>query len=573
MIRFRRRSESPVYDSSMAPQTAEGVGTRISWTSPPVAVGLLVALAFPLFFVKLGAAGLVDPDEPYYAVPALEMLRSGTWSVPVFRGEPWFDKPIFFYWVVLSAFSAFGVSEWATRIGSALAGLGGAIAVATIAPKGWRRGGAHVLAAIVLVTSLEYAILARAAVTDMTLTLFLTLGFLAAAVHLESGSLFASAGAGAAFGLAVLTKGPVGVLVPAIALSAYGLATRRREMLRPKALAALLAGFAATALPWYAYMMATHRDLVVKSFLGDGNLGRFVSPEHHQIPLYYVAILAGGLLPWSAALPAGLMRGVSALRRGDDGPHRSPGPAFALAWFLAVLGVFSLSASKLLTYVLPAFPAAAFLIADYWRETLAPRLAGERVPGGALAVAWTGAGLCWLAAGAILVLAQRGHYVDAGLALYGLAAVFTVAAFAAVAAVRAGRLANFAAVQAASTVAVVLGFVTFAWPGLEASRSTRTLVTRLTSAGLADQLAGAYRVSDLSLDFYLGHALPRETEPSSLLRRVGSDPGRLWVLRTDDVDDLAAREPLALVRVLSVSRRSIVRLSPATAGSARGDGS
>src|SRR5262245_50376725 len=153
------------------------------------AVGLLVALAIPLFFVKLGGAGLVDPDEPYYAVPALEMLRSGSWLVPVFRGQPWFDKPIFFYWIVLLAFKVFGVTEWAARLGSALSGLGGVVALATLAPRGWRHRGAHVLAAVVLATSLEYAFLSRAAVTDMTLTLALTLGFLAVARSLESGGL------------------------------------------------------------------------------------------------------------------------------------------------------------------------------------------------------------------------------------------------------------------------------------------------------------------------------------------------------------------------------------------------
>src|SRR5262245_10703454 len=102
------------------------------------AVGLLIALAVPLFFVNLGRAGLIDPDEPYYAMPALEMLRSGSWLVPIFRGQPWFDKPVFFYWVVLASFKTFGVSEWAARLGSALAGLGGAVAIATLAPSRWR---------------------------------------------------------------------------------------------------------------------------------------------------------------------------------------------------------------------------------------------------------------------------------------------------------------------------------------------------------------------------------------------------------------------------------------------------
>ena len=550
------------YDEIMPPSNADFAGRFNPWASPAFAVGLLVALAVPLYFVKLGGAGLVDPDEPYYAVPALEMLKSGVWSVPIFRGQPWFDKPILFYWMILAAFKAFGVSEWAARLGSALAGLGGAVAVATLAPSGWRRGGAHILAAIVLATSLEYAFLSRSAVTDMTLTLFLTLGFLAVARHLESGGLLAAAGAGAAFGLATLTKGPVGVIVPGIALAGYGLATRRRELLSPPALAASAVGFAVTAVPWYAYMIAAHRDLVVKVFLGEGNLGRFVNPEHRQFPLFYVAVLAAGLLPWSAALPAGLARAVGAAMRGEDRPGASPGPVFALAWFAAVLGVFSLSASKLVTYILPAFPAAAFLIADYWCQALAPRPAGERVPRGPLAVAALGACCSMAAAAAILVLARGGRFSGAGPALYGLAAVLTVAALAALAAVAFRRLAVFIALEAASTVAVVLVLVFFAWPGLEASESTKTLVRRLAAGGLQAELAGAYRVPDVSLDFYLGRTLPRVTDAGLLAERVGLDPGRLWVVRADEVDALAARLPLTLVPVMTVSRRAVVRLSP-----------
>jgi len=540
------------------------------WPSPPAAVGLLVALAVPLFFVKLGGAGLVDPDEPYYAVPALEMFKSGSWAVPIFHGQPWFDKPVFFYWMILAAFKTFGVSEWAARIGSACAGLGGAIAIATLSPAGWRRKGAHVLAAVVLATSLEYAFLSRSAVTDMTLTLFLTLGFLAVARYLDGGGLAAAAAAGAAFGLAALTKGPVGIIVPAIALLGYGLTTRRRALLAPKALTAAAAGFAATALPWYAFMLAAHRDLVVTVFLGDENLGRFVNAEHRQFPLFYVVVLAAGLLPWSAALPASLARAFGTARRGDESSAGSPGAVFALWWFLAVVGVFSLSASKLLTYILPAFPAAAFLIADYWCSALADRPAGERAPAGPLTVAGLGAAVSIVAAAAVVVLAQGGRFATAGPALYALAAALTIGGVAAVAAVRAGRLAIFAGVQAASAVAVVLVLVVFAWPGLESRESTKTLVRRLATGGLADQIAGAYRVPDVSLDFYLDRTLPRETEPGALARRVGSDPGRLWVMSADDVAGIEARQSMTVERVMTESRRAVVRLSPHAAGTEGG---
>jgi 4-amino-4-deoxy-L-arabinose transferase-like glycosyltransferase len=556
----------------MQPGSVDVAGRLDPWTSPRAAVGLLVALAVPLFFVKLGAAGLVDPDEPYYAVPALEMLKSGTWSVPIFRGQPWFDKPVLFYWMILAAYKTFGVSEWAARLGSALAGLGGAIALATLAPRGLRRGGAHILAAVVLATSWEYAFLSRSAVTDMTLTLFLTLGFLAVARHLETGGRLSAVWAGAAFGLATLAKGPVGLIVPAVALAGYGLATRRRDMLSPAPLAAATVGFMATAAPWYAYMVAAHRDLVVDVFLGEENLGRFVNPEHRQFPLFYVAVLAAGLLPWSAALPAGLARAFRAAIDGDDRHGASPGPVFALAWFAAVVGVFSLSASKLATYILPAFPAAAYLIADYWCQALRPRRVGERVLSGPLAIAVAGAAISMATAAAIFLFARSGRFTVAGPVVYGLAAVLVAAALAALAAVRFRRLAIFATVQAVSTVGFVLVFVVFGWPGLEASESTKTLVRRLEAGGLAQEIAGAYRVPDVSLDFYLGRALARESDAGGLARRVLRDPGRLWVVRADEIEGLAARAPLTIVRVMTVSRRAVVRLSPPGPDDGRKDG-
>jgi 4-amino-4-deoxy-L-arabinose transferase-like glycosyltransferase len=530
--------------------------------APAAAIGLLVALAIPLFFVKLGAAALVDPDEPYYAVPALEMLKSGTWAVTVFHGQPWFDKPILFYWAVLAAFKTFGATEWAARVASALCGLGGAIAVATLAPRAWRARGAHVLAAVVLATSLEYAFLSRAAVTDMMLTFFLTIGFLATARWLESERIAWAVAAGAAFGLATLTKGPVGVLVPAIGLAGYGLAMRRRELLSPKPVMAAVAGFVVTAVPWYAYMLVAHRDLVLKVFLGEENLGRFVNPEHRQFPGFYLVVLALGLLPWSAALPAGLLRAWRAMRRREEGEGTSPGLVYAGFWFAAVLGLFSLSASKLLTYVLPAFPPAAFLIAAYWSEALAARPADTRLPGGARAAAWAGGAMAALAGVGLVVVARQPKFSDVGPAVYPIAAVIVVAAVLAAVAAWRGQLVRFAAAQAGVTVVIVLTFVTIAWPRLEEVESTKSLIARLRADGLADHVVAAYRVPDVSLDFYLGRTLPRETDEAKLAARVAESPGALWVLRAEEVDGLAARQGFQVERVDVRSRRWVVRLAP-----------
>src|SRR5262245_45122584 len=113
-----------VHARSLASTAVPGI-RRVPW---PGLVALIV-LGAPLFFVGMGRVALIDPDEPYYAVPALEMLHAGSWRVALLHGQPWFDKPILFYWIVLGGFRVLGTTELAARIGSGLAALAGVLAM------------------------------------------------------------------------------------------------------------------------------------------------------------------------------------------------------------------------------------------------------------------------------------------------------------------------------------------------------------------------------------------------------------------------------------------------------------
>src|SRR5207245_10782969 len=135
----------------------------------------------------LGPVALLGPHEPHYAVPAREMLRTGSWQVPIFHGEPWFDKPILFYWMILGAYRLFGVSELSARIGSALMGVATIVLVYLFGRRGSLGERAAFAAALILATNVEVPLMARTAVTDMTLTATLTLGMLAVARYPRAG--------------------------------------------------------------------------------------------------------------------------------------------------------------------------------------------------------------------------------------------------------------------------------------------------------------------------------------------------------------------------------------------------
>src|SRR3989442_25846 len=118
-------------------QTAEagrwGVDLRSIWY-----VLLFLVVFYVCFFSHLGALGVVGPDEPRYASVAREMAESGDWVTPHLYGQPWFEKPVLFYWAAALAYRKFGVNEFAARLPSALVAALAALALAWAAWKAWR---------------------------------------------------------------------------------------------------------------------------------------------------------------------------------------------------------------------------------------------------------------------------------------------------------------------------------------------------------------------------------------------------------------------------------------------------
>ena len=74
-----------------------------------------------LYWLGNWAIAITDPVESNYTLTALEMLRSGDYVSPRIYGNFWYDKPAFFYWELIAAFSMFGVNEFAARFFPGLA--------------------------------------------------------------------------------------------------------------------------------------------------------------------------------------------------------------------------------------------------------------------------------------------------------------------------------------------------------------------------------------------------------------------------------------------------------------------
>jgi 4-amino-4-deoxy-L-arabinose transferase-like glycosyltransferase len=323
-------------------------------------------LSGSLFFFRLGTPGLFDADEPAYAQAAREMLETGDWITPHFNGQPRFDKPILFYWLITLSYRLFGVTEFAVRFWSALAGV---VLVLLIAWTARRRFGppADLWAGLALTTNLLTALLARAAVTDMLLTLFVTVAILAGLEALEGSrraGWWARLGWGA-MAFAVLVKGPVGLLVPGLGLggSLLFMPERRRRLTRLVPWDGPVL-FAALTLPWYGLVLAANGWGFVEGFLIKHHITRYTGiVSSHAGPIwYYFPVLLLGFFPWSGFLPAALWRVGTMAHRGkaaDSGERLLMASAF---WLLGVFVFFSFAGTKLPSYLFPAFPALALLV-------------------------------------------------------------------------------------------------------------------------------------------------------------------------------------------------------------------
>jgi len=347
---------------------------------------LLVLLAAPLYVWRLDRPGFSD-TEGMFAEPAREMVVSGDWLTPRMNGEPFLTKPPLMYWLPASVFALAGPTEYA-RVWSVLAALAAVAATGALGRELFGEA-AGLAAALVLATTAGFFVEARLLRADMALVLTVTLT-LYWYVRLRRGAGAATAAAfWATLGAGILDKG---LVPPVLAGATIALFEVTRGELRPgtvparlRALSApwgvlLLAGI---VVPWHLLAGAKNPgflwDYVVNQhllFFFDKKLPRDSIPD--SLGFFWASFFARGL-PWSLLLPGAVAHAWVRARvvRDDEGAYLLPA-----LWLAAVLGFFSLAASRLEHYCLPALPAAALFIGALLADAAAGR---ARVPRGLLA--------------------------------------------------------------------------------------------------------------------------------------------------------------------------------------------
>jgi 4-amino-4-deoxy-L-arabinose transferase-like glycosyltransferase len=342
---------------------------------------VLIAAGALLFLVNLGGPALWDIDEGRNATAALEMRESGDWIVPKFNGELRSHKPALLYWLQAAAYAVFGVNEFAARLPSALAAL---VTVLLVYELGRRMFNAStgLLSGLVLASSILFCASAHFANPDALFLTFTTATLLLFWLGFTSGQRSWFLIAGLAAGLAVLAKGPVGIVLPAAVVGLFLLWSGHWRLLFRRYWIGAMLLCAMVALPWYVLVSLVTKRLFLAEFLLNHNLHRALTAmeDHSGPPWYYLVVLAIGLVPWSVFLCSAAWYGASSemsvgitirvMPSQRDDPTTTNSYRLIWCWIAVYLLAFTVAATKLPNYILPVFPAFALLIArflDRWR--------------------------------------------------------------------------------------------------------------------------------------------------------------------------------------------------------------
>ncbi len=342
---------------------------------------LLILAWAALCLPNLGGPSLWDIDEGNNSEAAREMLRAGDWIVPTCNYQLRTDKPVLLYWCQIAAFNVFGVGELAARLPSALAALAAVLATYELGRRMFNAL-TGLLAGLLLGGAVLFCAAAHFANPDSLLNascLFALFFFWTDYAADRSGWSPWSAGAA---GVAVLAKGPVGLLLPAT-IGFLFLAWRwKLGRLMSWRLVTSFLVFLAVAAPWYVWVGVVTKGAWTAGFWNTHNVGRFTGAmeSHSGSFFYYAPTLLLGCAPWCVFFaPTAWYTLRQTWARSPEAPvmekmtRRDERPAlqFLLCWITVFFVFFSFSGTKLPNYILPLYPAAALLTArflDQWRR-------------------------------------------------------------------------------------------------------------------------------------------------------------------------------------------------------------
>jgi len=359
----------------------------------------LIILSYFFLFFGNNLVSLSNPDEVFYVQTAKEMAQRHSWMTPILFDQPQFEKPVLIYWLLRIAFLIFGLSSFSARFFPACFALFGIIAVYLLSKLLFGEEKKAFVSALVLLSSCFYIGLARTVFTDMVFSVLIlfsllsfTWGYIDKRRKRTGILLFFVSGA-----LAVLTKGPLGLLIPFMSVVVFLLLARRMRFIHSRSqnrkpfqatdgvcdrfsislqetegfslrsfilCKDTLWGviiFLAIALPWYIFMIAKYNQGFIHEFFYNDHYRRLVEAEHsgNDTWYFYPFTMIGCMFPWSLFVGGALFYTLWHIRKINESN------LFLICWITLTLLIFQFAHSKLTSYIFPMFPALAMVCGNF----------------------------------------------------------------------------------------------------------------------------------------------------------------------------------------------------------------
>jgi 4-amino-4-deoxy-L-arabinose transferase-like glycosyltransferase len=316
-----------------------------------------------------GIVSLTNPDEVFYAQTAKEMIHHNVWFTPYLFDAPQFEKPILTFWLLRISFMLFGISGFSARFFPSLFAILGVIATYVLTVTAYRDNEKAFLSSLVLMSCAIYIGLARTVFTDMIFSVFILFSLLSflwgyfQQTKKNTGILLFFAFSG----LAVLTKGPLGFLIPFLIVAAFLTIRKEIKFLFCKGILTGIFVFLLLSLPWYVYMIQKYGNAFITEFFYNDHLRRIVEAEHagNDKWYFYPFSMVGGMFPWSIYFLAAFCYLLRHLR-----DRQNPIHLFLMCWIMVVFIMFQVAHSKLISYVFPLFPALSVVTGDFIYDCL-----------------------------------------------------------------------------------------------------------------------------------------------------------------------------------------------------------
>jgi 4-amino-4-deoxy-L-arabinose transferase-like glycosyltransferase len=307
---------------------------------------------------------IMEVDAAQYASISLEMLKSGEYLHVLDRQVDYLDKPPLLFWLSALSMKLFGIGNWQYKLPSILFSLLGIISTYKLGKRLYSEEiGRH--ASWIMGSSLAMVMINNDIKTDTILVSAIVFSIWMIVSYLETKQWKFLVGSAVGIAAAMLTKGPIGLMMPALAIGGHVLLKRQWKLLLDWRWSVLLLFVGVLLIPMCIGLYRQHGEEGLKFYFWTQSFGRITGENewrNNTSPLFFTHVFLWSFLPWTLLGIAGILSELKNIRKGFSDKNAE---FYLISAIILVWVALSFSKFKLPHYIFVVYPLIAILTAKY----------------------------------------------------------------------------------------------------------------------------------------------------------------------------------------------------------------